>query len=62
MPKRQYRCEKLPTCNFFLPNFFLWSKKPNLGKLFLGPFFPDFGAQIGQQHFFIIWQDGQTPH
>ena len=30
---------------------------------FLGlKFFPDFGAQIGQQHFFIIWQDGQTPH
>ena len=25
-------------------------------------FFPDFGAQIGQQHIFIIWQDGQTPH
>ena len=30
---------------------------------FLGlNFFPDFGAQIGQQHIFIIWQDGQTPH
>ena len=24
-------------------------------------FFPYFGAQIGQQQFFIIWQDGQTP-
>ena len=29
---------------------------------FLGlNFCPDFGAQIGQQHIFIIWQDGQTP-
>ena len=26
-----------------------------------GPYiFSDFGTQIGQQHFFIIWQDGQT--
>ena len=31
--------------------------------LFLGlKFFPDFWAQICQQHIFIIWQDGQTPH
>jgi hypothetical protein len=38
-------------------------QKPNLGKLFLGlKFFPDFGAQIGQQQFFIIWQDGQKPN
>ena len=29
---------------------------------FLGKtFFPDFGTQIGQQHYFIIWKDGQTP-
>ena len=25
-------------------------------------FVPDFGAQIGQQYIFIIWQDGQMPH
>ena len=24
--------------------------------------FSHFGTQIGQQNFFIIWQDGQTPH
>ena len=29
-------------------------QKTNLGKKILGQiFFPDFGAQIGQQHFFI---------
>ena len=34
-----------------------------MGKSFFGPkFFPDFGAQIGQEQFFIFWQDGQTPH
>ena len=39
------------------------AQKPNLGKSFFGPkIFPDFGAQIDQQHFFIIWQDSQTPH
>ena len=24
--------------------------------------FPDFETQIGQQHFFVIWQAGQTPN
>ena len=24
--------------------------------------FPDHGSHIGQQHFFLIWQDCQTPH
>ena len=38
--------------------------KTKLGKIGFWAqfFFPDFGAQIGQQHFFIILQDGQTPH
>ena len=41
----------------------LRSKTQIWENLFLGlKFFPDFGAQIGQQHIFIIWQDAQTPH
>ena len=48
-------------------NFFYQKKitvqQPNLRKLFLDlKFFPDFEAQIVQQHFLIIWQDGQTPY
>ena len=38
-------------------------QNPNLGKKnFDLKFFPDFRAQIVQQQFFIIWQDGKTPH
>ena len=45
------------TKKFYGPKTKIWENR------FLGlNFFPDFGAQIGQQHFFIIWQDGQTPH
>jgi hypothetical protein len=40
----------------------LWPKNQIWEYCFLGlKFFPDFGAPIGQQQFFIIWQDGQTP-
>ena len=47
----------------FLPKKMLWSKNQIQENRFLGQiFFPDFGAQIIQQHFFIIWQGGQTPH
>ena len=35
-----------------------FGKKKNLGP----KFFPDFETQIGQQHFFIIRQEPQTPH
>ena len=45
------------TKNFYGPKTQIWENR------FLGlKFFPDFGAQIGQQHIFIIWQDGQMPH
>ena len=34
-----------------------------LGNCVLGlNFFSDFGAQIEQPHFLIIWQDGQMPY
>ena len=47
----------------FWPTKNLRSKKQIWENLFLGlKCFPDFGAQIGQQQIFIIWQDGQTPH
>ena len=49
--------------NFFAQNFFYGPKTQIWENRFLGlKFFPDFGAQIGQQHFFIIWQDAQKPH
>ena len=49
--------------NFFYAKFFLRSKNQIWENCFLGQnFFPDFDAQIGLQQFFIIWQDGQTPH
>ena len=49
--------------NFFLHKKFLRSKNQIWENRFLGlKFFPDFGAQICQQHIFIIWRDGQTPH
>ena len=49
--------------NFFCTKFFYGPKTQIWENRFLVlKFFPDFGAQIGQQHFFIIWQDGQTPH
>jgi hypothetical protein len=53
----------LHICNFFYTKNF-HGPKTKFGKIgFLGlKFFPDFSAQIGQQQFFIIWQDGQTPH
>ena len=45
------------TKKFHGPKTQIWENR------FLGlKFFPDFGAQKCQQHFFIIWQDGQTPH
>ena len=49
--------------NFFCTKNF-YGPKTKFGKIvFLGlKFFPDLGAQIGQQQIFIIWQDGQTPH
>ena len=48
---------------FFCAKKFYGQKTQIWENRFLGlKFFPDFGAQIGQQHFFIIWQDGQTPH
>jgi len=49
--------------NFFCTKKIYGPKTQIWENCFLGlKFFPDFGAQIGQQHFFIIWQDGQTPH
>ena len=49
--------------NFFCTKFFYGPKTPIWEKRFLVlKIFPDFGAQIGRQHIFIIWQDGQTPH
>jgi hypothetical protein len=49
--------------NFFYTKKFYGPKTQIWEYLFLGlKFFPDFGAQICQQHIFIIWQDGQTPH
>ena len=47
----------------FLPKKNLRSQNQIWENHFLGlQFFPDFGAQIGQQNFFIIWQDGQMSH
>ena len=49
--------------NFFLQKIVLRSKNQIWENRFLDlNFFPDFEAQIGHQHFFIIWQDGQTPN
>ena len=49
--------------DFFYTKKFYGPKTKIWGNRFLGlKFFSDFGAQIGQQHFLIIWQDGQTPH
>ena len=42
---------------------FLLSKNQIFWKSFSGlKFFPDFGSQISQQQFFIIWQDAQRAH
>ena len=49
--------------NFFLTKKILRSENQIWENRFLGlKFFPDFGAQIGQQQFFINWQNSQTPH
>ena len=52
----------LDICNFFF-TIFVWSKNQIWENRFWGQKkFPDFRAQIGLQHFFIIWQDGQMPY
>ena len=49
--------------DFFYTKKILRPKNQIWENRFLGlNFFSDFGAQIGQQHIFIILQDGQTPH
>ena len=49
--------------NFFCPKKFYGPNTQIWENCFLGlKFFPDLGAQIGQEQIFIIWQDGQTPH
>jgi len=48
---------------FFCAKKFYGQKTKIWENRFLGlKLFPDFGAQIGQQQIFIIWQDGQTPN
>ena len=46
----------------FLPKKIIQPKIQIWENRFLGQHFPDFETQIGQQHFFIIWQDAQYLH
>ena len=47
---------------FFDQNF-LYRLKTKIGMIFFSlKCFPDFKSQISQKCFFVIWQDGQTPH
>ena len=53
----------LDISNFFFTKKNFQPKNQIVENRFLGlNFFPDFWTQIGQQHFFIIWQENQTPH
>ena len=50
----------LDISNFFLPTYYEGPKPKFREKKKFGPKkFPDFETPISQQHFFIIWQDGQ---